>query len=446
MARKRWLGAGIVSIFLIGYSAIWLAIALDFGGPNGALRVHREYAFRRLGNVPISPGFDDLRFLLEYIDCKREGTDPYAYPTTCDYRDRAFNYPSTWLIFRYFGLTSKDKDPIGIGIALLFAACVLLSFRRASPSAAVLGGMCAISPAVILGIERGNIDLIVFSMLVLTSISADKAQRRGDLILAVGILTAACLKLYPIAGIACFLQHSRKSITIGLATLGLFSLWLYFNWQELHYIQVNTPDSHWWSFGYKSVFLAIVRWTMDPIVEYGHSYPPYIPPSILFLGKLFLAMASMTVIAASFFIKWQPQFGFLGRCEDQTRFSIGSAIYVLTFMLGTNYAYRLAFLLLCIPQLVKWASDRGRAGLIPWLALTLICGVLLVCWAQPGVDLSLSGVINEIASWILFGGFGVILVNRCVGIWEQFRLRRGGSIGNQRKFRDPEPTEYRWSR
>jgi hypothetical protein len=273
--------------------------------------------------------------------------------------------------------------------------------------------------------------LIIFSILVLTSIAASNARRGGHLILAVGILTAACLKLYPIAGIACFLRRSSKAITIGLVTLGLFSLWLYCNWQELHYIKINTPDSQWWSFGYESVFMAIVNSTMDPIIEYGQSYPPSIPLYIILLEKLVLLITTIAVIGASFRIKWQWEFDFAVPSEDQTRFLIGSSIYVLTFLLGTNYAYRLVFLLLCVPQLVEWANDRGESGLIRWSALTLICGVLAVCWLQPDYDLSLWGVINEIASWLLFGGFGVVLINRCVGVWEQFWLRRGGPIGDR---------------
>jgi hypothetical protein len=436
MRRKPWAGAVIVCFFLIGYSAIWLAIALDFGGPDGALRIRREYAFRQLGNVPKSPGFDDLRFLLEYIDCKREGTDPYAYPVRCDYRWRPFNYPSTWLLFRYFGFTTKDTDVIGIGIALVFAGCVLLAFRRATPSAALMGGICAISPAVMLGIERGNIDLILFSILVVTSIAASNARRGGQLILAVGILTAACLKLYPIAGIACFVRRSPKAITIGIATLGLFSLWLYGNWQELHYIKINTPDSQWWSFGYHSVFITIVASTMDPIIEYGQSYAPSMPLYIVVLEKLLLFIGVVAAMAAAFRIKWQWQFDCVVPCENETRFLIGSSIYTLTFVLGTNYAYRLVFLLLCVPQLVSWANDRGKPALIRRSALTLICGVLAVCWLQPDSNLSLC-VITEIASWILFMGFGIILINRCVGVWEQFRFRRTTPTGDGHEYAGP---------
>jgi hypothetical protein len=72
------------------------------------------------------------------------------------------------------------------------------------------------------------------------------------------------------------------------------------------------------------------------------------------------------------------------------------------------------------------------------MALTIICGVVAVCWLQPDYGLSLCGLINEIASWLLFAGLSVVLFKTCVdvGVWEQFRLRRGGLIGDQHEYGD----------
>jgi hypothetical protein len=42
-----------------------------------------------------------------------------------------------------------------------------------------------------------------------------------------------------------------------------------------------------------------------------------------------------------------------------TAFLFGSGIYCGTFLLGTNYIYRLMFLLLCIPQLQDWISQKS---------------------------------------------------------------------------------------
>ena len=61
-----------------------------------------------------------------------------------------------------------------------------------------------------------------------------------------------------------------------------------------------------------------------------------------------------------------------------TAFLFGAGIYCGTYLLGTNFIYRLMFLLLCIPQLLNWlAPNSERTSWVPeagMLALTL--GVL----------------------------------------------------------------------
>jgi hypothetical protein len=61
-------------------------------------------------------------------------------------------------------------------------------------------------------------------------------------------------------------------------------------------------------------------------------------------------------------------------------FRLGACIYALTFIAGTNYFYRLVFLLLCLPWLWKSDSAGTRIGKMRWLGLTLIFSVL---WINP---------------------------------------------------------------
>ena len=46
-----------------------------------------------------------------------------------------------------------------------------------------------------------------------------------------------------------------------------------------------------------------------------------------------------------------------------TAFLFGAGIYCGTYVLGTNFIYRLMFLLLCIPQLQDWQTRRARESI-----------------------------------------------------------------------------------
>jgi hypothetical protein len=59
-------------------------------------------------------------------------------------------------------------------------------------------------------------------------------------------------------------------------------------------------------------------------------------------------------------------------------FRAGSAIFIGTFLRGSNWDYRLTFLVLTVPQLVMWIqTSRGKNRMVPMLALT---GILLSGW------------------------------------------------------------------
>jgi len=63
-----------------------------------------------------------------------------------------------------------------------------------------------------------------------------------------------------------------------------------------------------------------------------------------------------------------------GESREFDLFCAGAGIYVVTFALVRSFDYRLVFLLLTIPQLVRWAT-AGRA-----LATATLCGIFVTLW------------------------------------------------------------------
>ena len=104
--KNQWSGPAVVAAIIIVH---WVATVL------------------RTGAWPASypPRFDDMRLMLEGLDCARRGIDPHLEPD-CDWRKRPFNYPSVWLSLSHLGLTAEDTDAVG----------AMPSGRVASPSTA----------------------------------------------------------------------------------------------------------------------------------------------------------------------------------------------------------------------------------------------------------------------------------------------------------------------
>ena len=59
-------------------------------------------------------------------------------------------------------------------------------------------------------------------------------------------------------------------------------------------------------------------------------------------------------------------------------FRMGASIYIGTFLLGNNWDYRLAFLVLVLPQLLEWTRSSIKKHRT--IALASLFGVLVSCW------------------------------------------------------------------
>jgi hypothetical protein len=86
-------------------------------------------------------------------------------------------------------------------------------------------------------------------------------------------------------------------------------------------------------------------------------------------------------------------------------FRAGASIYVAAFALGSNWDYRLIFLLFTLPQLFAWVKTRSPWGCLSAAAL----GVMVIAlWTS-----SLSGrvaALDEFGNWLLFIYFLVALL------------------------------------
>jgi hypothetical protein len=203
-----------------------------------------------------------------------------------------------------------------------------------------------------LGVERGNVDIGLFALVVLAVL----LYRRSDRFpwAHALILFAAILKLFPIfaAGVLVRRRSKRSLIAFG-AVLAAFAIYCLAILGELRTIWRVTPRPPEYAFAYGVRMVS--AWIGNTHLD------------IWDVDVIGLVLVAMVVVRR----RLQP------RLEDNDRaarrdldlFVAGAGVYVLSYALFLNYEYRLAFLLLTVPQLLRWTHERRLLGAIPLAAL-----------------------------------------------------------------------------
>jgi hypothetical protein len=371
----------------------------------------------RLWNIPtMSPAFADIRAITGAAYSYALGYDPLVY-NPGDPWGRIMNYPRIWQLLCALGIDQSYTILIGVLFATLFIAGIFLYLPKTIDNATAYILISAVfSPAVLLGIERGNTDLLVFFLL---SITISLFSMNSKLLAATGfasLLFAFILKLYPLFGSLIVVRTKSRMIKFGasLLTVAIFYAALTFN--DLQLIHRATPKSTSLSYGINVLWMFV------------HTY--YGP----FLGDIariftYIAVSACFILGVSvLFVKKYAKNDDNENSHQQSldAFRLGSGIYMGTFVLGNNWDYRLVFLLFAIPQLVHWAT--AFANSISWIARMLIICILLSMWhlvIRYIVDNIYGYLLDELANWIIFYGLAYLTAYSAPGwLKERCTMRR----------------------
>jgi hypothetical protein len=296
-------------------------------------------------------------------------------------------------------------------IVLFFISAFLFPGRLSIPGAV---GMLLVlfSPASMLLYERGNVDLIVFVLCVLIVLAAGVSAGLAAFLLAL----SSIIKLFPFFGITVLFKESRNRFLVLLAgCLAVLVLYMAATWESVSAAWNFTMRGDGLSYG-TNVFVTRYETAITDVLQ--HWFTPH--RTDLLLGYLPLA-AGLVLLLLVFILalssSWQPAES-TGRNVDA--FRMGASIYVGTFLLGNNFDYRLAFLVLTVPQLVEWMrTEDKRYRLLAWSSMALI---LVSCWHLWIVEIPLTAffrspedsrkfwiVLDEVFNWLLFAGLGCLL-------------------------------------
>jgi len=349
--------------------------------------------------------FMDFRLIPGSAESFRNGFEP-SVENPFEPGQRIFNYPAFWRLFFYTNITQDDTIWIGISMLFLYFAGIVLFPQQLSIPGAFWMLLIVFSPASMLLYERGNVDLIIFFLCVLIILAAEKSPYwAGGL-----ILFGAVVKMFPLFGVSVLLRESKRKFFLLVTTCLVFMLvYGFFTFGSQNAAWNTTMRGVEASYG---TFVLISR--------FNSYFQSYLPNTFTFNQWLILfevLAVFLIILAAIPAVRGAQPLQVLHE-RNLAAFRMGASIYAGTFLLGNNWDYRLAFLVLVIPQLSQWfyLENKSQRG----IAVGVMVAIILSCWHFVFLidipiipfDDQIDRIVafDELINWLLLTGFAYLLV------------------------------------
>jgi hypothetical protein len=351
------------------------------------LFVLTRYAlWSHVGVSHMEPLFADLHAILSAIDCNGRGINVFE-TNPCDVAGRVHVYGSLWLSLGQLGLGSAHLFSKGFIVDIVFMAIAVMLLKPSSKREFAKSCLFLFSPAVTLGIERANNDLIVFSLLAVSALLYAKRDGFAQVSSLVIIYLSALLKFYPSVLLASSLiilkRNIKELIVFTVVTISLFAIWLTTNLNELLLIKDIAPKPlDFYATGARAL-LAYV----------GRPYPWILSIPTLWLFSGFIAVVAVGAIALASRLKSadiQPS----SSRFNYVIFIFGLSILFATYALNSNYDYRWVFFIFAMPLLFDIQKANASDSFASRVAtIGLICASLTM-WMEAFRASGVFGLVN----------------------------------------------------
>ncbi|MCB1120714.1 MAG: DUF2029 domain-containing protein [Verrucomicrobiae bacterium] len=376
-------------IFFIVQSVIFITWApLDKGKLNPALSF--------VGAVPMSLPYGDYKVIASAIQYHELGGNPYENGIF-DFAGRKYNYPAYWLEMPFLGFDQAQIKYVYIVFATLFAIGLSLAFWNDRTKAWYSYLPFIFSPPVFLALERCNYELIVFFLVVLAVWICFRSRSHIAGWIGGGMMyLATVLKVFPVFGFIIFVRDSWKKTFLFLTPFAILSA-AYFAYSRpyLKLVHENTPWSQFLSFGLNVLPFNIAKW----IAPESKVLPVY------FLALAWLLAAVMILIGFRQGKRKLPGDG--TGVYDAALFRGASCIYIAVFLMGSNFDYRLLFLLATLPFIFRMLrEDTMRRSVYTMYLGCMLVGMWFseanLLWRYNTFGRSFVLALNELCCWGLF--------------------------------------------
>jgi hypothetical protein len=393
--RRPRIGSGTV---IVSALFITLSVLLCLGHLTAW-----DPTWRTFGVTPLEPHFFDMHAVTDHADCASKGFNAYVL-NPCDPRT-PFNYPPTWLWLSHFGIDGSYSAFLSTLITIAALVVLVTLMKGRSIGDGVLASIALLSPSVMMGVERGNIDLSILA-LVGGAALVFAEQKPNRIVLAIIVIgLAIVLKLYPLFCVAMAARFNRRTFlfAISLAVVSLVYFAIISDYVPI--IRQNTPTSFMLSYGYQVPFLGIDHLRAEAGLGAIGLANTWVPIS--------LTIATMLLAAATALwnCRYENSVCIIESSVVGTAFFFGAGIYCGTFLLGTDFIYRLMFLLLCLPQLLDWVHGTSVADARTSMsARVLLAAILFALWLNGNSNgHSTFMLLPQLANWLIFFGLTTVL-------------------------------------
>ena len=346
------------------------------------------------------PTFLDTHHWTSALDCTRKGYD-VLITNPCEPNQQPMDYPRVWLQLTKLGIQQNHSIYIGITCAIVFFLCVLMIIGPISRAEGLLYGAILCSPSIMLGVETGNTDLIMFAILsgAILLLRNNRNYRLGAYSL---VLAAGVLKLYPIAAmIACFKERKKPAISTLIIVLTIFAVYIYRIFPDVLQLQNNAIKLTYRSYGIQVVFKMLNHILIESDYRLLYEYLPILL-AVLVASIIFFAYTRARQVRTDAF-----------PLDFLDSFRMGASIYIISYLFWNNWDYRFMFVIFTIPQLLLWfrksqeLSSISAFSLIVFVATVWISSRSPLGWKFPTVNHFL---LDEVLNLYLFGYFSFALL------------------------------------
>jgi len=424
-------GSGVYRLVILA-AGLGLFAALALLRAAGADTLYA--AFFRLWGVDINftPYFPfvDFHEILAAMQCHRQGVDVFL-EDPCDALGRVHVYSPVWLMPAFTGLGPADTPWMGALWVIAFVAMVAWIANAKTGRETAIYLLALLSPASLFALERANIDLIMF-LLVVGAAFAFCRSPLGRLVAYGMIGLAASLKFYPIAAMSLAL-YERKSrfIAVAVASVAAVAVFASAIWSDLEKIWPNIPRPGPTIEAWGGLNLFEGELIVLTAVWRGHGDALRTFVTIQYIIAI-LASVGLSLHLAQ---QLRSRGWSLGALNPETAlFVAGGLIIVFCFFSGKNGAYRGVWLITLLPFLIRrWRESRPGDVVPPVLWGRGIALLLVLLWFEAlrrnAIDAFGTyvagrfavGLIREPAWWIFITGLMTML-------WTQILASEIGTI------------------
>jgi len=337
--------------------------------------------------------FSDVKVITSSMDCYRNGLDP-LYNNPCD-PCTPMNYPRIWLSFTPFGIGDQHTFLIGILIDILFFLSLFSLIKRINALESAVYSLVVCSPSVMLAVERGNNDIIIFALLSIVIALSRRNTRLSSIASMFLVLAASFLKFYPIMAVIIFLKE-RPKVFAAVAGGLLMAFLVYCLATRDDMIQIfETKIGYILTYG----AAVYVDGLIDGLNMAGLSVSP-------FIGHLFVWIAAGAIIIRCFQHSREWPLDARLDTEHLNSFRVGAGLFTGTFLLTNNIEYRLIFLIFTLPQLLAWGKVNDKFGALSIFTMLMI---VIRCWGAIWANVIplflVTYLLKNITEWLIFGFF-----------------------------------------